>query len=485
MDKYTIIKLKQKGYSNRKVARMLGIDRKTVAKYWNEYDINLKLLSDSNGNTEIQAKTCTAPAYDSSSRKWRKYSSQIDKILDEILESEVEKSKILGNHKQKLTQTQIHKMIVDLGFEISISTIANKIREKRNKAKECFIKQSYDLGDRLEYDFGTVKLVIDDNVDTYYMAVLSSPAANFRWAYLYRNQKQDVFLDSHVKFFEMLGGVYKEVVYDNMKNVVSKFIGRNEKELNAELIKMALYYGFDINVTNCFSGNEKGHVEGSVKIIRNHVFAINYKFNTFTDASEYLNSQLIKINEYSNIKEEVKKLLPYKPKLELARINTQKVNKYSFVQIEKNFYSVPEYLVDKKVSVKIYFDKISIYANNSFVCEHKKIDGINEISIDIRHYLNSLIKKPGALKNSLALKSIPRLKTIYDKHFNTDPKKFIEIIKQNQEQSLDELIQVFECFNAGLNNVLQVDSIFKGEKINKKTQDQIHKYNSLCLKEAN
>jgi hypothetical protein len=29
----------------------------------------------------------------------------------------------------------------------------------------------------------------------------------------------------------MIGGVYVKVVYDNMKNVVKKFIGRTEKEL--------------------------------------------------------------------------------------------------------------------------------------------------------------------------------------------------------------------------------------------------------------
>ena len=97
-------------------------------------------------------------------------------------------------------------------------------------------------------------------------------------------------MNSHVKIFEMLGGVYKELVYDNMRNVVTKFIGRNEKELNEDLIKMSLYYGYKINVTNCFSGNEKGHVEGSVKIIRNPVFAANYEFNSFEDARDYLNS---------------------------------------------------------------------------------------------------------------------------------------------------------------------------------------------------
>lgn len=34
MDKHALIKLKQKGYSNRKAGEMLGMNRKTVAKYW-------------------------------------------------------------------------------------------------------------------------------------------------------------------------------------------------------------------------------------------------------------------------------------------------------------------------------------------------------------------------------------------------------------------------------------------------------------------
>lgn len=37
MDKLSIIKLKEQGYSNRKVERILKINRKTVGKYWNEY----------------------------------------------------------------------------------------------------------------------------------------------------------------------------------------------------------------------------------------------------------------------------------------------------------------------------------------------------------------------------------------------------------------------------------------------------------------
>lgn len=75
----------------------------------------------------------------------------------------------------------------------------------------------YSYGDRLEYDFGEVKLEISGKAVTYHMAVLSSPGGAFRWAYLYTNQKKDVFMDSQVRFFEMVGGVYCEVVYDYEK----------------------------------------------------------------------------------------------------------------------------------------------------------------------------------------------------------------------------------------------------------------------------
>ena len=41
MDKYTIIKLKQNELSNRRVAKQLGMNRKTVGKYWNDYQAEI------------------------------------------------------------------------------------------------------------------------------------------------------------------------------------------------------------------------------------------------------------------------------------------------------------------------------------------------------------------------------------------------------------------------------------------------------------
>jgi len=446
MGKKEIIMLKEQGLSNREVSRRTGSDRGTVSKYWNEYRQQLSRLDDPNADTRaIQESLLCKPKYDASTRRRHKYTEELEERLKAILKEEARKDRLFGpGHKQRLTNKQIHQKLVDEGFQISGVTINIALADIRKRQREVFIRQQYDLGDRLEYDFGEVYLDCGDGVGTYHMAVLSSPGGGFRWLYLYTNQKKAVFMDSHVRFFEMMGGSYREIVYDNMRNVVSKFIGRNEKELNEDLLKMSVYYGFRINVTNCFKGNEKGHVESSVKILRNQLFADNWTFNSLEDAQEYAYSQLLKLNENSRMGEEKKHLLPYRPALELAIISEAKVNPSSLISVDTVFYSVPEYLVGKHVIVKKYHNEIRAYAANEMVAKHKRLFGNGKMQIDIYHYLNTLRKKPGAVRNSVALKSIPRLKAIFDTYYSKQPKKFIELFLENKELEIDEIIALFE-----------------------------------------
>ncbi len=85
------------------------------------------------------------------------------------------KDELLKNHKQQLSVVKIHKMIKDKGFDISYPSIAVYVRKKRNINKEFFIKQKYDFADRLEYDFGELKLLIAGKLSKFHLAVLSSP----------------------------------------------------------------------------------------------------------------------------------------------------------------------------------------------------------------------------------------------------------------------------------------------------------------------
>ena len=443
MEKNAIIVLKLRGQSNRKIARENNIDRKTVKRYWDEYQRLTQQLQPEGDNRAIQEQIVSAPKYTVAGRYPVKYTTEVDEAVDAILANEAEKARELGeNNKQKLTNKQIHRLIREQGHDIGLTTVSDRIKKKRNKIAEAFIRQEYDFGDRLEFDFGEVKLVINERVRKYFLAVFGSPRSKFRWAFLYDNQKKEVFLDSHVRFFELVGGVYRECVYDNMKNVVTRFIGKNEKELNTDLIAMSTYYGFSINTTNCFSGNEKGFVESSVKTTRKEVFAVRYRFDCIEEAEQYLESELIRMNEDSQIEEEMNYLQPWRPPLELSRMSEPQVDKYSFVRVDNNFYSVPEYLVGMKVTARCYVKEIIVYSGLSEVCRHKRKDGFGEMSENIFHYLDTLTKKPGALQNSKALRSEVELKAVFDNYFTTRPREFIDLLRINQHKSMDEIVHI-------------------------------------------
>lgn len=448
MQKYEIIRLKKEGWSDNRISKTFGVSRNTIRKYWKSYCSNLDelLKLDPNVDTRKVIETLIDdPSYDSSKRTARKYSEEMDIQLRKILADEENKTRLLGpGHKQALNDRQIYQLLINQGFDIGETTIRNRLRVIRDEKKEAFIKQKYDYCDRFEYDFGEVRLIIDGRNIKGYLAVLVCPASGFRWAYLYRNSKMDVFLDSHVRFFEMLGGSFKEGVYDNMKNVVARFIGKNEKQLNEQLIKLALYYDFTINVTNCFSGNEKGTVESAVKWIRNQVFAYKYAFDTFENACDYLQEKLVEINKNSNIEEEKKHLKPYRPRYETARITKNRVDKYSFVHIDNNCYSVPEDLCQKWVIAKLYPNDLIIMYKQEIVARHARIAGKGKTRIDIRHYLHTFSRKPGSLSNSLALKSEPELKNMFNKYYKEKPKVFIEILRRYSDSDLKTLLEALE-----------------------------------------
>jgi transposase len=480
MEKNTIITLKLRGKSNRWIAKETGINRKTVARYWNEYQQLSAQLKPEGDNRELQEQIVSSPQYDVSSRKPAKYTQQIDEAIDAILESEQEKAREIGdNNKQKLTNKQIHKMLTEQSHDIRLTVVTNHVKEKRHKLAEAFIRQEYDFGDRLEYDFGEVRLVINGAARKYYLALFGSPRASFRWAYLYNNQKKDVFFDSHVRFFEMVQGVYREVVYDNMRNVVTRFIGRNEKELNTDLIAMSTYYGFSMNVTNCFRGNEKGFVESSVKAVRKEAFATHYRFDRIEDAEQYLEAELLRMNTDSLIEEEMKHLLAWRPPLELSRMTEQRVDKYSFVRVGNNFYSAPEYLVGKKVTVRSYIKEIVIYAGMHEVCRHIKKDGHGEMSVNIFHYLDTLTQKPGALRNSKALRSEADLKAVFDRYYTTRIREFIDMLRANQDQPMQEIVRIAQAAGAGYTGNLP-DGV--GSNVLRHTQSQLYQISDFFMK---
>lgn len=457
-----IITYLRKGKSQRQIARQMGLNRRTIAKYVKDYETKKARLTDSKRNSnkeELIADIVEDPRYDTSNRKKVKLTDEIiDRIKFYLRENETKRAE--GKAKQQKKKIDIYEALKEEGFDIGYTTTCNTIRKINKEAKEAYIRQEYALGEVCEFDWGEVKLVINGKKKTLQMSVFTSVKGDYRSGDLYHNQKTEAFLDTHVSFFEEVGGVYKEMVYDNARVQVSRFVGRSEKEPTEALLKLSIYYGFHFRFTNTYQAHEKGHVERSVEYLRRKIFSKRDEFSSVEEARQYFKRELKRLNAKPRknaksacevLQEERGYLLPLPPRYDTARISEARVDRYSCITVDGNRYSVPDYLVGKFVFIKIYPDQIISYHDEKKIASHKRKYGRKKWSVDIAHYLRTLKLKPGALVRSTAFSQIqPGLKAIYQKYYQGKEKSFIELLELAADHNLvsvEQAITLLEKIN--------------------------------------
>jgi len=268
---------------------------------------------------------------------------------------------------------------------------------------------------------------------------------------LFARQDTQSFQQSHVIFFEHIGGVPHQLVYDNMRVAVKRFVGVNEKEPTDALLGMSMYYQFGFRFCNVGKGNEKGHVERSVEYIRRKAFGIQEEFDQLTLANEYLFNVLEKLNtkvprEKTTSPSDLLKsasaylgTLPATP-MECATWERYRVDKYSTICVKSNHYSVPEEFTGKMVDVKLYADRLDIYYNGMPFWSHQRRHTKFKWYLHLGHYLETLQRKPGALQGATALDQANLgLKRIYTKYFKETPRQFIELMHYQRAKALSWL----------------------------------------------
>ncbi len=218
------------------------------------------------------------------------------------------------------------------------------------------------------------------------------------------------------------------------------------------MLQMSTYYGFNFRFCNVRSGNEKGHVEKTVDVMRRYAFSRpgNDCFDSLDQANEHLLLKCIEKNleplsdgripaeifakEQSFLMTELAKLPCF-----INRPNC-KVDKYSTATVNNVHYSVPDRYVNKKVTARIYTNRVVLYYDGAPVAVHERCYNHGEYKIDIYHYLKTLKKKPGALPHSTALlQADTQIKTIYESYYTKDPKGFLEVLEIIKELGVDEV----------------------------------------------
>lgn len=171
--------------------------------------------------------------------------------------------------------------MLEEGVDISYTTLRNYVRKKEKTRKEAFIRATHESGVVCEFDWEEVKLEIGGRLRTYQLAVFTMAYSNYRFANLYHSQQAVCFQDAHVAFFGQLTRVPVQVVYDNMRTVVKKFVG-TERELSPITTSLAVFYGFQVRLCNPRKGNEKGHVERFVEVVWRKAFSLHDSFDSIS-----------------------------------------------------------------------------------------------------------------------------------------------------------------------------------------------------------
>jgi hypothetical protein len=233
----------------------------------------------------------------------------------------------------------------------------------------------------------------------------------------FATQGQEAFLEGHVHAFEQLGGVpVMQIRYDNLKAVVSRvLLGRSRQE-SERWIAFRSHYGFD--AFYCQPGPEGAHEKGGVegeggRFRRNHCVPM-----PVVDSIEQLNELLavadakdddrrianraMTVGHEFALEKTLLRPLPAAPFPTWLTL-TPRVDRYARITVRCSYYSVPARLIGRRVRVQLSASQLVIFDGRTVVARHARstVKGSQTLLLD--HYLEILVRKPGALPGATAL----------------------------------------------------------------------------------
>lgn len=176
-------------------------------------------------------------------------------------------------HHPRLRATRLYDMIRSRGYPGGISTLRSYVRTVRPRKSTAYLKLNTLPGEQGQVDwgsFGTITVGQAQRSLCCFVMVLSySRAIAARFFY---DQSMESFLAGHVAAFEALGGVPRQLLYDNLKSAVLERMGEHIR-YHPRLLELAGHYHFAPRPCAPYRGNEKGKVERTIQYIRSSFFA--------------------------------------------------------------------------------------------------------------------------------------------------------------------------------------------------------------------
>jgi len=339
--------LKRQGYSNRAIARKLGIHRKTVKKYLEEREFPVYRA--------VQRHSSLEPYY---------------RIIEDWLSTE------------DYQATRVHELVVQQGYQGSYETVKRYVRAvKEKRDRIAYLRFETMPGQQGQVDFADFQVLgPEGQVQTFYLFVMVLGYSRHMYVEFVERCTMTAFLDCHLKAFSYFGGIPCEVLYDNMKNVVvRRYVGNTE--FNGTFLDFAAHNGFKPVACPPYSPWYKGKVERPIDYIRER-FWRGYHCNDFGQLNEDLrswNSTVASGRVHGTTKERVRDRFEREqthlgPLPARAYDTSEKVSRKVYKDCQVSFggnrYVVPHTLAGHIVLLKIKNGSLRVYDDHKLCVDY-------------------------------------------------------------------------------------------------------------------
>jgi transposase len=372
------------GRSQRQVAKELELARDTVRKYVTE-------------SIPLRKETQPRPR-----PVWEAVRERVESVLEE--------SKQWTGGKQRLTATRLHELLVAEGKQVGVTLVKEAVAEWKRQRREVFVPLTYRPGDLAEVDFFEVLVDVDGTRRKAWLFLMRLMYSGRDFAWMYERQDQVSFLDGHVRAFTHFGGVPARLAYDNLRAAVVRILVGGERALTARFAALASHYLFEPCFCRPGEGHDKGGVEARGKAVRQQALvpipsgptleAINAALLARLDARLETKRDVTGQTIGARFLEEQRVGRPAPLPFEAEATTFATVTPRALVRVEGAYYSVPSRWSGLDLLVRIGATRVTIVGKDGTRIPHPR-KRFGQRSIDYRHYLSELARKPQAVRQVL------------------------------------------------------------------------------------
>lgn len=417
------------GYSQRAIAKTLGISRNTVKKY------------------------CAGEAVPWDRKEYTRDATVLTEEVRAFIKKCLDEDQSIRNSKQQHTAKRIYdRLVEELGFTGGESTIRKYVRAAKAKTTEAFVPLVFAAGDAIQIDWGEATIYLQGIRQTVYLFCARLCYSGTPIVFAYRRQNSESFLDALVESFVYFGGVPRRVIFDNARVAVKDGFGANARATDG-YAALSAHYGFEPVFCNVASGNEKGLVEGLVGFSRrNFLVPVPH-----VESMEELNSMLrLRCETYLSHKIQGKaatvgeqfiaektSLYPLPPyRFDPAKRSEGKVNPYSTVRFDTNSYSVPVKYCGKIVSIRGLPERVEIFYEGEKIASHQRCFRHQESIYQMEHYLPLLERKGRAIFQAKPIRdNVPEYFLNWLNRLNLKPRELVAKLRLSQELGFEAVMQ--------------------------------------------